>query len=1111
MVLGGDRQRVLLALLLLHANEVVSADVLIDGLWGEKPPPSAVNALHVKVSRLRRALAANGGPQSDGLLATRGHGYVLRVEPEELDIDRFRELLERGREQLAVGEANQGADTLRSALAIWRGAALADFSYEPFAQPAIAEFEELRLSALEERFEADLALGAHRELIGELTAAVGRNPLRERLRAQLMLALYRCGRQAEALDAYQEFRRTLSQELGLDPGPSLQQLELAILARDASLDPPASGVASAVADLHPTDGLARPPPTTDPPNHRRGARLVVGASVLAVAVLIATLIATSVGGTPPPTVVAANSVGAISPGGDGIRAVVPLGTSPQALAAGKGAVWVTNYEAGTVSRIDVATRAVVDTIPVGTVPTGIAVGAGIVWVANNTGQSVSMIDPAVNRVVRTIPLGGPPNAIAVGEGSVWVANTDSRTLTRVNARTGTVRVRIPLGADATGVAAGLGAVWVSDVVDGRVLRVDPHSNQLSQVINVGDGPDAITVGDGSVWVANTLAGTVSRINPQTNEVTNTIPVGEGPAAITVDDGAVWVANQYGGTMSRIDPATNTVARTITIGNRPAGIAVAGGLVWVSAQAEATSHRGGTLTLLANLRPSSLDPLEQSSTWLHWWTMDGLTAYQRTGGFQSARLVPDLAAGLPTPVDRGTAYTFHVRRGIRYSNGAPVRPEDFRRALERDLKLGPNAQTADYFANVVGGAGCLAHPSRCDLSRGVVVDDQANTVTFHLVAPNAEFLHRLTLPDAAPVPPGTPVHNVGLHPVPATGPYEVARATSTQVTLVRNPYFHEWSRAARPDGYPDRIVMRTGVDNSAATTAIERGSADVMLDSPPANRFAELQTRFASQLKITPSIYADALIFNARAAPFNDVRVRRALNYAVDRAEVARLVGADAQPTCQMLTPYFTGYQRYCPYTLNPTRSGVWRAPDSAAAQRLITASHTRGTPVTIWLPFDYPGLTVAGRYLVTLLNTLGYPARLRDITGDPNAYGRIADSRTKAQAFLWYDGGPYLATSQLIEIYFGCQYFTPRSPSNGNIAEFCDPRLDAQIGSARAAEQDNSSGDAALWARADHTLTDDAAQVPLMIPSYTILVSKRVGNYQASASQGVLPDQLWVR
>jgi peptide/nickel transport system substrate-binding protein len=351
----------------------------------------------------------------------------------------------------------------------------------------------------------------------------------------------------------------------------------------------------------------------------------------------------------------------------------------------------------------------------------------------------------------------------------------------------------------------------------------------------------------------------------------------------------------------------------------------------------------------------------------------------------------------------------------------------------------------------------------------------------------------------------------MHPIPAIGPYEIANYTRTQVTLVRNPYFHEWSRAARPDGYPDKIIVETGVNDSAATTAVERASADVMLDPPPANRLGELQTRFFSQLNITPSIVADALIFNARMPPFNDVRVRRALNYAVDRAKLARLVGADAQPTCQMLTPFFTGYQRYCPYTLDPTPSGAWRAPDLATAERLITASHTRGTPVTLWLPFDYPGLTVAGRYLVTLLNQLGYPARLRDITGDPNAYARIADSRTRAQAFLWYDGSPLLSTSQLIEIYFGCQYFTPNSPTNGNIAEFCDPRLDAQIASARAAEEDNSAGASALLARADHTLTDDAAQVPLIIPSYIILVSKRVGNYQASASQGVLPDQLWVR
>jgi YVTN family beta-propeller protein len=923
-----------------------------------------------------------------------------------------------------------------------------------------------------------------------------------------MLALYRCGRQAEALDAYQEFRRTMSAELGLDPGPSLQQLELAILARDPALDPLVSAAASAPAGSRPSGGSATPAPTGRPSDHRHRFRLAVGASVLLAAVLIAALIASSVGGKPPPTAVAANSVAAISPGGGGIRAVVPLGTSPQALATGAGAVWVTNNEAGTVSRIDASTRAVVDTIAVGSVPIGIAAGAGMVWVANNTGSTLSRIDPAANRVVQTIPVGSDPSGVAVGEGSVWVANTNGQTLTRIDAVSGAVLDAIPLGTDATGVAAGLGAVWVSDTVDGRVLRVDPQSNQVSQSINVGHGPDAITVGGSSVWVANSLDGTVSRIDPQTNAVAATIPVGEGPAAIAVDSRGVWVANQFAVTISLIDTATDTVAHTITTGNRPAGIAVANGLVWVGAQAQATSHRGGTLTILTTTPPGDLDPTASPGLWSPlWWANDGLTAYGRSGS-GSGQVVPDLAAALPSPTNGGKTYTFQLRRGIRYSNGAPVRPEDFRRALERDLKLGPNPQTGDYFANVIGGSACV-HRSRCDLSRGVVVNDQANTVTFHLVAPNAEFLERLTLADADAVPAGTPDHDIGLHPIPATGPYEVATITPGEVTMVRNPYFHEWSRAARPDGYPDKMVIRIVKSTSAEVTAVEQDRADVAMDPPPADRLAELQTRFASQLHVLTCLCNYSLIFNTRVPPFNDIRVRRALNYAVDRAQVAGLVGPDAQPTCQTLTPWFTGYRRYCPHTVDPRQTGVWRAPDLTAAQRLIEASHTRGTPVTIWLT---PGTPAAiGRYLVTLLDQLGYPARLRDVSTQATAYAQIADSRTRAQAFTFYDGAPYPAASQLIEIYFGCKYFVPNSPVNGNIAEFCDPRLDAQINNALAAEATNSPDVAQLWAQADRTVTDDAPQVPLVIPGYIVFVSKRVGNYQASASQGVLQDQLWVR
>jgi predicted ATPase/DNA-binding SARP family transcriptional activator len=209
------RQRALLGYLLLRANEVVAQDRLVDVLWGESPPATAVTALHGYVSRLRRLLGA-------GRLETRHPGYVLRVEPDELDLHRFRELLAQGRQ--------------REALALWRGPALADLAFEDFAQSEIARLEELRLSATEGRFEHELAHGRHAGLVGELAAAVRAHPLRERLAGQLMLALYRSGRQAEALEAYRDARTTLVEELGLEPGEELSELQRRILVHDPALD-----------------------------------------------------------------------------------------------------------------------------------------------------------------------------------------------------------------------------------------------------------------------------------------------------------------------------------------------------------------------------------------------------------------------------------------------------------------------------------------------------------------------------------------------------------------------------------------------------------------------------------------------------------------------------------------------------------------------------------------------------------------------------------------------------------------------------------------------------------------------------------------------------------
>jgi DNA-binding SARP family transcriptional activator len=227
--LGGRKPRALLALLLLHPNEVVPADRLIDELWGEDSPEHAGDALRVNVSRLRKVL-----PQD--VLTTRSPGYVVRVESDALDLHRFERLVDEGRSLLARGLAADGSARLRDALSLWRGAALADFAYESFAQTAIGRLEEIRLAAVELRIEADLVLGRHDELVGELEGLIAEHPLRERVRAYLMTALYRAGRQAEALDAYQDARRALVDELGIDPSPALQELERAILRHDAALD-----------------------------------------------------------------------------------------------------------------------------------------------------------------------------------------------------------------------------------------------------------------------------------------------------------------------------------------------------------------------------------------------------------------------------------------------------------------------------------------------------------------------------------------------------------------------------------------------------------------------------------------------------------------------------------------------------------------------------------------------------------------------------------------------------------------------------------------------------------------------------------------------------------
>jgi len=252
--LGGAKQRALLAILILHANEVVSAERLLDDLWGERQPASGAKALHVYVSQLRKVIG-------DDRVLTRPPGYALHVDPEELDVTRFQRL----REQAETAEPHEAAAILREAISLWRGTPLADVAYESFAQSEIARLEELRTSTLEQRIDADLAIGRQGELVGELETLVREHPLRERLRGQLLLALYRSGRQAEALAAYQDTRRALVEELGIEPGKALRELHQAILRQDPALDLPAAA-----------EPAAEPPRSVFVGRERELAELVAG-------------------------------------------------------------------------------------------------------------------------------------------------------------------------------------------------------------------------------------------------------------------------------------------------------------------------------------------------------------------------------------------------------------------------------------------------------------------------------------------------------------------------------------------------------------------------------------------------------------------------------------------------------------------------------------------------------------------------------------------------------------------------------------------------------------------------------------------------------------------
>ena len=646
--LGGRKQRALLAVLLLNANEVVSRDRLIDVLWGERPPPTASHTLDAYLSRLRKALASDG--DGEVRLVTLAPGYVLRIPPDQLDLARFERLAAEGQRALEAGEPELAAAQLRQAETLWRGRPLADLESEPFARADVQRLEQLGAGNVEQRVEAELALGRHELLVPELEALVTGHPLRERLRGQLMLALYRSGRQAEALAVYREGRVLLREELGLDPDPQLQGLERAVLRQDPALDAPSARAPTGQAAAH-GGPIATARAKTAP---RRRAALT--GLALAAALLIAVGLTQRLGaprGTRAP--VEGNAVAAVDIASGLTSAPIMLRARPAAAAYGAGSVWIATPDAAAVLRVDPASRAIGQTIAVGGGPDAVAVGAGAVWVANYLDGTISRIDPGTDGVVQTIGVGSGPSAVAVGNHLVWVANTLGSSVSRIAASTGAILGTTPIGTRPAALAIGAGAVWVASESDNRVLRIDPATGKVQDAIPVGTGPTAITVSHGAIWVANRLDGTISRIDPRRDVVTDTIAVGDGPSDIAPVSHSLWVSNELAGTLTEVDPQALKVIRTLRLGGRPQALTAAGGSLFTGVAAAGAAHRGGTLTLLEqDPEFDSLDPATLSSltpTQLLGLTNDGLVTLNHASGAAGLQVVPDLAVSLPAPPRR----------------------------------------------------------------------------------------------------------------------------------------------------------------------------------------------------------------------------------------------------------------------------------------------------------------------------------------------------------------------------------------------------------------------------------------------------------------------------
>ena len=576
--LGGVKQRSLLALLLLRAGSVVPSDRLIEELWGDDRPHDAASAVHQHVARLRRLL------EPHEVLETRWPGYVLAIAPEQLDLFRFERLGAEGRRLLEEGRGEEAARILRSALELWRGEPLADLTGERFLTGELPHLEEARLEVLEARIDADLAAGRDRELVGELRELVRAAPFRERFRAQLMTALYRSGRQADALEVYADARRELVDGLGLEPGPELQRLQKAILAHDAGLQARARPAAPRAARPRPRGGRGARAGTR---GHGRGCRAAPGRRRVPCRPRrradhgrgggvrrAERRPSTADRGRPDPELDRRARGRRL-----GRRRRRPDGPPPVGGVARRRDV---------LHRRDAHRRRRRRRLGLGRQRRA-ARGCAVHRAGGDSRRPARADDRHQARRDAASPGAAARSRISSRttwrrtEGAVWAVTPDFG-IVRIDAATGTITAR-SRAVRAAAVAAGPAGVWVLGV-DGVVARLDERSARpVARARVPASSVGAIAVGTDAAWVTSPSEGTLWKVAAGSRPTVGAIELARGVSDVAVAEDAVWVANPLAGTVVRVGIESAAVERTLDLDGIPRSIAVDGGTLWVALVAD----------------------------------------------------------------------------------------------------------------------------------------------------------------------------------------------------------------------------------------------------------------------------------------------------------------------------------------------------------------------------------------------------------------------------------------------------------------------------------------------------------------------------------------------